>query len=229
MSAAAGKDRIEMSQMRTFAAIFALGAGLAGCATPPTNGLTPANNPSLYSLHQPVVQRTDFVFDTTTDGSGLPASEQARLNDWFASIDLRYGDQVMIDEAPGYESAAARSDVASVAARYGLLLVNGAPITTGSIAPGTVRVIATRASASVPSCPDWSGGDMHQTGTTSSNYGCATNSNLAAMIASPNDLVEGQDGTVGRNAANASRAIRSYREAQPTGRNGLSATSTAGN
>ncbi len=215
-----------MSPTKTFAAIAALGLGLAGCASPPTGGLTAASNPSVYSVHQPVVQRTDFVFDVATDANGVPATEQARLDAWFQSIDLRYGDTVAVDEAPGYESAAARSDVAAVAGRYGLLLSDGTPITGGAIAPGTVRVIASRATASVPGCPNWGGTEIHAMGTTSPNYGCATNSNLAAMVANPNDLIEGQDGSVTRSAGTATRAIRGYREGQPTGRQGLPRTST---
>jgi pilus assembly protein CpaD len=217
-----------MSKIKTLA-ILALGTAVAGCATPPSNGLTAANNPSLYSVHQPVVQRTDFVFDVATDADGVPASEQARLDAWFRSIDIGYGDQLTVDEAPGYESPAAESDVASVAARYGLLLDQGAPMTNGAVQPGTIRVIASRASASVPGCPNWGNSEIIPQSTTSSNYGCATNSNLAAMIANPNDLVEGQDGTVSRSASTATRAIRSYREVQPTGRQGLSAATTTGN
>lgn len=217
-----------MSGMKTFAALVTLGIGLGGCSTAPTNHLEAANNPSLYSVHQPVVQRTDFVFDVSTDASGIPASEKSRLDAWFASIDLRYGDQVTLDEPQGYASPAARQDVATVAGRYGLLLSDGAPVTNGSVQAGTVRVIASRATASVPSCPDWTVPDSGPVNNTSTNYGCATNSNLAAMIANPNDLVQGQDGSVTRNAATATRAIRSYRAGTPTGQQGLQQTTTTG-
>ena len=218
-----------MSRTITFAAIASLGIGLAGCATAPaSNQLSAANNPSLYSVHQPIVQRTDFVFDVATSGSGVDAAEQARLSAWFDSIDLRYGDQVTVDEAGGYESAAARRDVAAVAARYGLLLVDAsAPITAGSVPPGTLRIVASRATASVPGCPNWAPAEIAATGNTSSNYGCATGSNLAAMIANPNDLVRGQDGS-NSGASTATRAIRSYRAGTPTGQNGLPESSTTG-
>ena len=219
-----------MSRTPTIAAIVALGLGVAGCSTtpPPTNGLQARNNPSFYSVHQPVVQRTDFVFDVATNGEGVSPAELARLDAWFASIDLRYGDTVSVDEPRGYESPAARADIAGVAARYGLLLGDGAPVTNGTVQPGSARVIASRATASVPDCPDWNGADISPVNNTSSNYGCATNSNLAAMVANPNDLIQGQDGSVNRNAATATRAIRTYREVPPTGRQGLSAPTTTG-
>ena len=216
-----------MSRMITFAAVAALGIGATGCASAPEH-LTATNNPSLYSVHQPIVQRTDFVFDVATGGDGVAPAELARLDAWFDSIDLRYGDQVTIDEAAGYESEAARRDVAGVAARYGLLLVDAAaPITAGQVQPGTVRIVASRAVASVPGCPNWAPAEIAATGNTSSNYGCATNANLAAMVANPNDLVQGQDGS-NSGAATATRAIRSYRQAQPTGQGGLRESSTTG-
>ena len=214
-----------MSRMITFAAVSALGLGLAGCQTAPEH-LTAVNNPSLYSVHQPVVQRTDFVFDVATSGNGVSPSEQARLDAWFDSIDLRYGDQVTIDEASGYESDGARRDVAAVAARYGLLLVSGsAPVTVGAVQPGSLRIVASRATASVPGCPNWAPAELAASGNTSSNYGCATNANLAAMVANPTDLVHGQDGS-SSGAVTATRAIRSYRQSTPTGQGGLQQSST---
>jgi pilus assembly protein CpaD len=135
---------------------------------------------------------------------------------------------VTIDEAPGYESDGARRDVAAVAARYGLLLVNGsAPVTAGAVQPGSLRIVASRATASVPGCPNWAPAELAASGNTSSNYGCATNANLAAMVANPTDLVHGQDGS-SSGAVTATRAIRSYRQSTPTGQGGLQQSSTTG-
>lgn len=202
-----------------------LGVGTAGCA-PVVDQISAASNPSLYSVHQPVVQRTDYVFDVSTGGGEISSSEQTRLDSWFASINLRYGDTITIDQPEGYENARARADIANVASRYGLLLGDGPPMTAGNIQPGTVRVIASRATASVPGCPVWNNLDIAPVNTTSSNYGCATNSNLAAMVANPNDLIVGQDGSGANSARTASRAIRVYRERQPTGTQGIQQNST---
>jgi hypothetical protein len=114
MTARSRKDSLIMSRKLMFAAVAALGLAVGGCATSPDR-LTAANNPSLYSVHQPVVQRTDFVFDLAASTNGVSVSEQARLDSWFNSIRLRYGDSVTIDEAPGYESPAVRRDIAAVA------------------------------------------------------------------------------------------------------------------
>jgi pilus assembly protein CpaD len=57
-----------------------------------------------------------------------------------------------------------------------------------------IRVIVTRSTASVPSCPDWStSSDANYNSGNHSNHGCAINSNIAAMIADPEDLVRGRD------------------------------------
>ena len=217
-----------MSRIPTFAAVVALGLGAAACA--PTNQeLSATNNPSLYSVHQPIVERSDFALDLTTSGDGLSASEQQRLDAWFESIDVAYGDRISIDEAAGYESAGARADVARVASRYGLLLADGAPVLNGQVPPGSIRVIASRSTASVPDCPNW-GEDPYDSPTaTSPNFGCATNSNLAAMIGNPEDLIVGQDANAADSAATAGRAIRVYRSRQPTGTLPLPSTSTRGN
>ncbi|HEV2817301.1 MAG TPA: CpaD family pilus assembly lipoprotein [Allosphingosinicella sp.] len=214
-----------MSRLIRIAAVSAL-ALAAGCATQPRT-LTAANNTSLYSLHQPVVEHTNFVFDVATDGDKVSAAEQARLGAWFDSIGLRYGDSVAIDTPRGYDASGARRDVAEVAATRGLLVADAAaPITEGGVGPGYVRVVASRASARVDGCPQWGNPDIDSPVRTNSNYGCAINSNLAAMIANPDDLVHGREASGEGAAVVAGRAVRVYRESQPTGRQALPATST---
>lgn len=216
-----------MQRLLILAAVSAAALAASGCATAPQGALTAENNTGLYSLHQPVVERTNYVFDVRPNGDGLSEEEQARLDAWFASIELRYGDRLSID-APGGQpvSEGVARDVSRVAGHYGMLLSEGAPVTQGDIPPGSVRVIASRAHASVPDCPTWSDPGIVETTATSSNYGCALNSNLAAMIADPNDLVGGREGSVEGNTATATRAIRSYRTRPATNPQSLPTTST---
>lgn len=171
----------------------------------------------LDSLNQPVVQRTDYVLDLQSRDGGLSALERGRLRGWFATLGLDYGDRVFVDEPYGPGPAAA--DVARVTSEFGLLVNEGAPLTGGQVQPGIVRVIVSRSVASVPGCP--AGADIHGPSSTSVNYGCGVNSNLAAMIADPQDLVLGQAGSVGVDGTVASKAIKVYREAAPTGTKGL--------
>jgi pilus assembly protein CpaD len=213
-------------RVRTLTSILVAGTVLAGCQTNPSGPITASNNPSLYSVHQPVVERTDFVLDLDASGDRLSAFEQARLLGWFRSIELRYGDQLFVEEPRDYPARGARAAVAGLIGEYGLLLADGAPVFTGQVAPGTIRVIASRSVASVPSCPDWSVRDADSNSNTSSNFGCGVNSNMAAMIANPNDLVLGQQGGVSGSGAVANRAVRVYREQKPTGTQTLTSPST---
>lgn len=217
-----------MRRFKLSAALITVGFGAAACG-PYTNGLTPISNPSLSSVNQPVVQRTDFVLDLNTTGSGVPASEQDRLAAWLDSLQLGYGDRVSIDQA-AYGDSASRQDVAAVVGHYGLLLSEGVPITAGAVQPGSVRVVVSRMTASVPGCPIWEDELVGAPERTSTNYGCAVNSNLAAMVADPSDLVLGQAGTGGTDPATTNKAIDAYRRRIPTGYSGeVKAESTGSN
>ena len=61
--------------------------------------------------------------------------------------------------------------------------------------------------ATVPGCPDWTAAQGGEKEGQSSNYGCATAMNLAAMIADPNDLIHGKSAGAGSAAEVAVRAI----------------------
>ncbi len=187
-----------------------------------------SDNPSLESVHQPVVQRTNFTLDLTTGPGGLSLPEQRRLSGWFEAMDLRYGDRIAIDDP--LSSGATRSAVEAVASRYSLLVGDETPVTPGFVNAGTVRVIITRSSATVPGCPDWGGKSVtNLQSATSKNYGCATNSNIAAMIADPEHLIHGATGKGQTVTMSSTKAIETYREAKPTGSNGLKAESSKGN
>jgi pilus assembly protein CpaD len=215
-----------MSRFITLAAVSVIGLTVSGCAAQPQGALTAANNTSVYSLHQPVVEHTNFVFDVAASGDRVADVELDRLAAWFTSIDVGYGDRVTVDEPRGLESAGARADVARVAARFGVLLADGAPVTEGNVRPGTLRIVASRSSAHVPGCPEWSDPGIESPVRTGTNYGCAINSNLAAMIANPDDLIHGRDGSSEGSAATAGRAVRVFRERRPSGSQPLPATTT---
>lgn len=176
---------------------------------------TGTQNRGLESVHQPVVSRTDYTFDASTGPAGLTVDEAQRLAGWFASLRLSYGDRVSIDEAA---TSATRSQVSAIIAPYGLILSDAAPITQAASVPGTVRVVVTRSVARVPNCPDYSRVQYPEfEGNTSSNHGCAINSNLAAMVARPEDLVLGQAGSPTVDPVTGARAVQTLRRATPTG------------
>lgn len=209
--------RSGVTRLGSTALALSLGLALAGCGGIPTNR-------SMYPVHQPVVEKVNYTLDLTTGSSGLAYGEQSRLAGWFDAMDLKYGDKVYVDDPAG--NAAAHSAIEAVASRYGILLGDGAPATAGYVTPGTARVVIVRSKASVPGCPDWSSkNDFNPNNGLSSNFGCATNSNLAAMVANPEDLLHGAESTGVTVSMSSNKAIDAYREAKPTG-NGNTVTKT---
>ncbi|HYJ81815.1 MAG TPA: CpaD family pilus assembly lipoprotein [Allosphingosinicella sp.] len=213
-----------MARTKSLAAVVAIGAALTVSAAADAKRPRERHDASrgLDSLNQPVVQRTDYLLDLADNG-GLSDADMSRLASWFDSLGLGYGDHVFADRG----TSAGRHDVARVAADYGLLMSEGAPVLEGDVPMGAVRVIVSRTTASVPNCPNYD--EQRGPSSTSSNYGCSVNSNLAAMIADPNDLVLGQAGSVYGDANTSSKAIRVYRQTAPTGTKGLTQVNTRGN
>ena len=216
----------ELRARRRFAAPLALGLALAlaGCGGTPDNRL-------LDSIHQPVVDHASYTYDVPVAPEGISAPERDRLADWFTAMNLRYGDKVTLEDP--LDNPATRAGVAAVTARYGLLLTPSAPPAQGYVNAGTVRITITRATATVPGCPDWSANsESNLKNGTSSNYGCAVNSNLAAMIANPDELLHGAGNADANTAHRSTKAINAYVYAAPTGAGGgavKSTSSTSGN
>lgn len=209
-----------MTKPMAAAILLSLGLTTAGCSS------SNYDKRGLESVHQPVVTRNNYTLDLMTGAGGLSVPEQRRLADWFETMDLRYGDRVSLDDP--LNSPVTRNAVSEIAARYGILLADGAPVTPGYVDPGKARVILTRATASVPNCPDWSDKFAATLGNeTHSNFGCAVNSNLAAMVANPEHLVRGARGSGETVVMSSTKAIDTYRAQTPTGTKGLKENSTS--
>lgn len=192
---------------------------LAAVAATPLAGCGTANR-GLESVHQPVVSRADYALDVQSGPDGIGPDEARRVTGWMDTLRIGYGDTIALDDPYG-ATRATRGDVAQIAARYGLLLSDEAPVTGSPVTPGTVRIVVSRSRAAVPGCADWSRmNDPNFNAHTASNYGCATNTNLAAMVANPADLVRGAPGNGAYDAATGTRAINTLREAKPTGEGG---------
>jgi pilus assembly protein CpaD len=208
----------------------AAGLAFAIAAMLPAPAAADRYNREVGSVHQPVVQRSDYVLDVAA--APLSAGAQAKVLGWFDAIGLGYGDRISIDTtAAGSEAGSAPgiAGVTALVARYGLLVANGAPVTEGAIPAGYLRIVVSRSTASVPGCPDFSQPSQPNfTASTSSNFGCAMNSTLAAMVANPEDLVRGAEAR-GSDARVATKAIKAWREAEPTAKSGLKNESTKGN
>lgn len=203
---------------------------LASLAAPAllVGGCMGTENRGVESVHQPVVDRASYALDLATRGSTLAPGEDRRLAGWMDGMHLGFGDTVAVDD-PGFAAPAAHDQIAGVVARYGLLLSTDTPVTSAPVATGAVRVVVTRMRASVPRCPDWSrDSSWEYESNTSSNYGCAVNGNLAAMIARPGDLVHGADAGPVTDPMLTNKAVDAYRKKAATGAGGLQGAGTGG-
>ena len=206
--------------MRSKLILIALGSALAGCAT--------ADQPDrgLASVNVPVVTTADYVFDAAAPGGALAPGESDRLSGWFQGLGLGYGDTIYVD---GGYAPAARAQVAAVAGRYGMLVSAGAPVTAGMVQPGAVRVVVARRRAFVPGCPNWNAPSQPDwDNKTMSNFGCGVNSDLAAMVANPEDLIHGREGTGVGDPLTGTKAVDFYRSTPPSGEKGLQDVSVKG-
>lgn len=212
--------RHNLTRSTTGTLVLSLAVALSACSTTPENRM-------LDSVHQPVVERNSFVFDVETlPGGGLSVPEQRRLAGWFETLELKYGDKISVDDP--LKSKATLASVEGIAARWGLIVDSRpAPVTAGYVAAGATRIVVTRTTASVPGCPDWTQkSDFSMNNRTTSNFGCAINSNLAAMVADKEHLVKGATGTGETVVMSSTKAIDSFRKARPTGEEGLTVSST---
>lgn len=71
--------------------------------------------------------------------------------------------------------------------------------------------------AFVPNCPEWNHNVGGETESQSSNFGCAFNTNLAMMVADPQDLLHGRSDPTSPEVA--TRAFKAWREVAPTSKN----------
>ncbi len=183
------------------------------------------------SVHQPVVSYATYVFDVRTDGgSSLSGMEKDRLAGWLDSLGVAYGDTVAISTGDADAPIPVQQDIATILGRRGMMIGEDNSALAGTPPPGSVRLILRRASASVPGCPNWSTRqESDMVGGTSSNFGCGVNSNLAAMVANPEDLVRGESTQSDLRTATSTRAIETYRAKAPTGAGDLRNISAGGN
>lgn len=199
--------------MRSKVILIALASTLAACNTPDLA------DKGVAAVNVPVVTSADYVFDAAAPDGALAPGEADRLNGWFQGLGLGYGDSIYVD---GAYADAARGQVAAIAGQYGMMVSAGAPVTAGAIVPGTVRVVVSRRRAEVPYCPNWSlPSSPNYDNRMMSNFGCGVNSNIAAMVANPEDLIHGREGSGTNDVDTAARAVIFYRSTPPTGTKGL--------
>ena len=203
--------------LRLPAVIAALLAAVVACA-PESSHWSPSQSVKRNDLRW-IAFEHEVRFDR--DDKALGQAEKDRLHRFLALHDAGYGDDVMIGAAgrparPSDRQRAADRE-AAVMAEFSdrSLQLRRLPDVPGHGAwTGSVKVVLGRFVVLPPDCPDWSKpADGDPNNRPSSNFGCATATNLGLMLANPGDLVRGRrpgpaDGVAG------ARLYRAYRDGE---------------
>jgi len=157
----------------------------------------------------------------------LTNGQRQRLDTFLARLESGYGDRFYVVAGRGR-----RGEPKEAAARLGerrrqavmaflelrRLRVLPIRIEFGIDAPvgEAVKVIVRRYVVTLPGCPDWTGRPgISYANTPSSNFGCATATNLGLMVADPGDIVAGrQPGLM--DGEFVARSIERYRKGETT-------------
>lgn len=175
-------------RMHFYPVAAAIMLSLAACY-PLSVEYTESEAPKQLTLDQAAL-RLDLRFPPGSNR--LVAREAARLRALAASGQIAPADRVLVSAAGGPTLAKARvASISEALLPYGIV---ASPAVIGEVAPDRAIVETDRYLVSLPPCPNWSKTPVPDdfTNSLSSNFGCATVTNLGRMVASPADLASGQ-------------------------------------
>ncbi len=212
-------------RMATFAAIAPIML-MAGCASHSDRHFTVGSVPSSYKTRHPIVlQEQEKVLDIPvgTNSLGLTKPAASAVTGFAQRFKSSAGGAMTMMLPQGSPNAAAArrvgAAITNVLRNKGLSSAQISTVTYhaaehGSTAP--IRLSYGAVSASVEKCGKWKA-DL--TATTENrnyhNFGCASQANLAAIVANPADLL-GPRGSTGIDAARRATVIDDYRSGNET-------------
>jgi pilus assembly protein CpaD len=182
---------------------------LGGCAPYPKASWTPVEAPVANQVRW---TESSHVVRFTAGDAGLSPGERGRLDAFLGRIGPESQDRVFLLSG---ESALDSRRATSVREHLIGQQIAGRQIGAGMAAddaPDAIKIVIGRYIVVPPSCPNWSkpsGGDANNRN--SSNFGCATATNLGAMVADPGDLVAGQPLGAGDGKVSAG-SVQRYRD-----------------
>jgi len=188
---------------------FVAALALAGCAAPPMDAGMSAG----LDNKPPQVQRVrvSLATDFAPGRTALTPIQASRLETFIDQAGLQPDDRAYVAVPSGDPLATKRvAQLGDLLARRGIGLERVAAPPSG-VAPNHVLLMVDHYIVTPPSCPDWSASPATpHDNLPSSNFGCASENNLALMVANPRDLMMGR--TMGpADAEHAALSIERYR------------------
>jgi pilus assembly protein CpaD len=164
--------------------ILALTLFIGACA--PATSYTDAEASKRLKLDSATTQLNLHFAPGTAN---LSAADAAHLREMTATGRISASDRVTIAAAGAPRLAEERIDAVSRSLlNYGVVAVVG----SADLPANQAVVEATRTLVTLPPCPNWSKVSSYDFGNQpSSNFGCATETNLGVMVANPTDLASG--------------------------------------
>ena len=158
---------------------------LVGACAPVTS-YTDAEAPKRLKLDSATTQ-VDLHFAPGT--ANLSPADAARLRYMAATGRIAASDRVVVAAAGAPHLAEERAGAVSrVLLNYGVVAIAG----SADVPANQAVVEAMRTLVTLPPCPNWSKTSSQDYGNQpSSNFGCATETNLGMMVANPSDLASG--------------------------------------
>lgn len=185
-------------------------------------------NASLNTQYAARISAEQIFYDIRFSPNNRISTWQLKGHEAFMrQLGLRYGDRISIDDPEPSGAAERRAVVAGLLAKFGLIPENDAVVTKGFIPPNGIRLVIQRAKAQVNNCPSWADSNATRHGVDMmNNTGCATATNLAAMVADPNDLVEGRP-YKGSTAQTIVKAVKAHHDTPASQSGPLNTSDTA--
>jgi pilus assembly protein CpaD len=164
--------------------ILALTLFVGACA--PATSYTDAEAPKRLKLDSATTQ---LNLHFAPGSASLSPADAARLREMAATGRIAASDRVTIAAAGAPLLAEERiGAVSQLLLNYGVTTVIG----SANVPANQAVVEASRTLVTLPPCPNWSKLSSSDYGNQpSSNFGCATETNLGMMVANPNDLASG--------------------------------------
>ncbi len=143
------------------------------------------------------ISRTQLAHDIAFAPGSSPTStvasggEMAKLYTFLEANQAGPSDALLVQYAATPPELARARAIAAALDGAGL---HATVAETANLGPTVVRVVIERYVALAPDCPNWSAAPSPGfDNLTPRNFGCADQTNLAAMVVNPRDLAEGQD------------------------------------
>lgn len=168
-----------------------------------TNGAELERNiVTMVRLAHPVSAEQDGAIDLSQDSL-------ANLESFTTTNEVGYGDVILFDQ--GADVPAGRIDaLAAWFLRQGVTVGENNGVFGAMPSAGSVMVYVERYTVTAPDCQRWSETSVSNPNNAPGQpFGCTSQSNLAAMVANPRDLVTGE--RAGANPDATRKAVKAYR------------------